>query len=171
MPVDVKTTAQAIVELTNHVYDVARELMRRLRPVALDELGVVSAVQYSVDQWQRRHAGIACRFEADELPDHLGEAVNITLYRMVQECLTNVAKHAGASQVEIRLTHDRPAREVSVLVSDNGGGFDSREPKGGLGLVGLRERIDALGGRFWVEGGPGLGTCVRARVPVSDAGA
>lgn len=171
MPADVKTTAQAIVELTNHVYDVARELMRRLRPVALDELGVVSAVQYSVDQWQRRHTSIACRFEADELPEHLGEAVNITLYRMVQECLTNVAKHAGASQVDIRLAHDPEGAEVAVQVSDNGSGFDSREPKGGLGLVGLRERIEALGGRFWVEGGPGCGTKVCAQVPVSNAGA
>jgi PAS domain S-box-containing protein len=171
MPTDVKTTAQAIVELTNHVYDVARELMRRLRPVALDELGVVSALQYSIDQWQRRNAGIACRFEAEELPENLGEAVNITLYRMVQECLTNVTKHAGASQVDIRVTHDRRAGEVALRVSDNGGGFDSREPNGGLGLVGLRERIDALGGRFWVEGGPGQGTRVCARVPVSDAGA
>lgn len=170
MPADVKTTAQAIVELTNHVYDVARELMRRLRPVALDELGVVSAVQYSVDQWQRRHADITCRFLSDDLPDQLGEAVNITLYRMVQECLTNVAKHAGASQVDILLAHDPQGAEVTVQVADNGGGFDSQEPKGGLGLVGLRERIEALGGRFWVEGGPGHGTKVCARVPVSDVG-
>jgi len=170
MPAEVKTTAQSIVELTNHVYDVARELMRRLRPVALDELGVVSAVQYAVDQWHRRHTEIRCTFQADELPAHLSEAVNITLYRMVQECLTNVTKHAGASEVEIRFAYERRSGEVTVRVADNGAGFDSREPKGGLGLVGLRERIESLGGRFWVEGGPGRGTQVCARVPVVDAG-
>jgi PAS domain S-box-containing protein len=165
MPQDVRVTAQSIVELSDHVYDVARELMRRLRPVALDELGLVSALQYSIEQWRRRQPGVRCAFDADDRAENLGEVVNITLYRMVQECLTNIAKHAGASEVEIGIAFEEGGVAVAVFVRDNGCGFDSREPRAGLGLVGLRERIESLGGRFSVEGGPGRGTEVRARVP------
>lgn len=170
MPQDVRGTAQSIVELSDHVYDVARELMRRLRPVALDELGLVSALQYSVEQWRRRQPGVRCTFAADDRAENLGEVVNITLYRMVQECLTNIAKHAAASEVDIAIAFEEDAGAVTVVVRDNGVGFDGREPRGGLGLVGLRERIESLGGRFWVDGGPERGTAVHARLPVGEAG-
>ena len=88
--------------------------MQRLRPVALDDLGLRSAVQYGVDQWQRRHAGVRCKFEAQGELDGLSEKVNITLYRLVQECLTNVAKHADATQVTISMDARRGSRYDSI---------------------------------------------------------
>jgi len=155
--------AVSIIEVSSQVYDVVRSLMRRLRPVALDELGLRSAVQYSVEQWQRRHAGVRCAFTADGELDDLDEQTNITLYRLVQECLTNVAKHAGATQVSISLT--RAVHELRFSFSDNGKGFDPSQRPRGLGLVGLRERAEALGGRLELDSAPGRGVQVKAVIP------
>jgi PAS domain S-box-containing protein len=162
---EIKAAAQSIVEVTNHVYDVARNLMRRLRPVALDELGLASALQYLVDQWMRRHPGVRCNFEADGSLDELGEVINITLYRFVQECLTNVAKHAGAGTVTIRLSRDGARQRVAVAVADDGRGIDPARAVLGMGLLGLRERIEVLGGEFFLESDGGRGLRVRAVMP------
>lgn len=165
LPEDARTVGRGMIELINHVYDVARELMRRLRPVALDELGLVPALQYCVDQWQRRHPGLACEFRAEGLPDSLGETANITLYRLVQECLTNITKHAGARRVAIDLRQDRAGGCVEARVSDDGRGIGETVNPQGLGLLGLRERIEMLGGQFRVDSMPGEGTVILATLP------
>ncbi len=170
VPPDVRTACQGMVELINHVYDVARELMRRLRPVALDELGLGPALQYCVDQWRRRHPALACEFHAEGLPDSFGEAANITLYRLVQECLTNIAKHAQAREVRIALRFDADSRELEATVGDDGQGIDVHGGRAGLGLVGLRERVEMLGGRFRVDSSPGGGTTVSACIPFTVSG-
>jgi signal transduction histidine kinase len=137
--------------------------MQRLRPVALDELGLRSAVQYGVEQWQRRHAGVRCTFAADGELDDLDEHTNITLYRLVQECLTNVAKHADATKVTVSMT--RVANEIRFSFSDNGKGFDPSQRRRGLGLVGLRERVEGLAGQFELDSAPGRGVQVKAVIP------
>lgn len=173
VPVEVKDAAQSIVELTDHVYDVARSLMRRLRPVALDELGLGPAIQYCVDQWRRRHPAVKCEVRIDGVPDSLGEAANITLYRMVQEGLTNVTKHARASAVTVALTAEADAATggVRVDIVDDGVGLDEQIGRSGLGLPGLRERVEMLGGRFWVDSAPGRGTALHASLPGASVGA
>lgn len=162
---EIKAAAQSIVEVTNHVYDVARTLMRRLRPVALDELGLPSALQYLVDQWQRRHPGVRCTFATDGSLEELGEVANITLYRFVQECLTNVTKHADATEVRIALARSMDRQRVEAVVSDDGRGMDPEHSILGMGLLGLRERIEVLGGTFGLESEPGRGVKVRAVLP------
>jgi len=160
---DIHRGALSIVEVSSQVYDVVRSLMQRLRPVALDELGLHSAVQYSVEQWRRRHPGVRCTFAADGELDDLDEQTNITLYRLVQECLTNVAKHADATQVTVSMT--RAAHELRFSFSDNGKGFEPSQRRRGLGLVGLRERVEALTGQFELDSVPGRGTHVKAVIP------
>lgn len=160
---DVQRSALAIIDVSTQVYDVVRSLMQRLRPVALDDLGLRSAIQYGVDQWQRRHPGVRCRFEAEGELDGFGEQVNITLYRLVQECLTNVAKHADATRVTISLKRD--GNQVRFDFEDDGKGFDSAGRKRGLGLIGLRERVESLAGRFELDSAPGSGVRVRAVIP------
>lgn len=162
---EIRAAAQSIVEVTNHVYDVARNLMRRLRPVALDELGLPSALQYLVDQWKRRHPAVGCTFTTDGPLDELGEVTNITLYRFVQECLTNVAKHADAAVVTIALSRDPERGRVEVAVADDGRGLDPRRAVLGMGLLGLRERIEVLGGAFFLEPNGGRGLVVRGALP------
>lgn len=165
LPEDVRRTGHAIVELTNHVYDVARSLMRRLRPVALDELGLAPALQYCVDQWHRRHPEVTCTFDSEPLPDSLGEVTNITLYRLVQECLTNITRHANARTVGITLRLDAATHLMTVTVRDDGQGMDPSRARLGLGLVGLRERVEMLGGRLRIESRPGGGTIIEAAMP------
>lgn len=167
---EVQRSARSIIEVSGQVYDVVRSLTQRLRPVALDELGLRSAIEYGIEQWQRRHAAIRCRFEASGELEGLSEQVNITLYRLAQECLTNVAKHAQASQVTIALSRaavgDEGAGQIRFSCEDNGRGFDLGLRREGLGLVGLRERVEALGGQFELESAPGTGMRVRALIPV-----
>ena len=167
---DVGRSAQAIIDVSSKVYDVVRSLLRQLRPVALDELGLASAVQYSVDEWQRRHKGVDCVLSIDGEFEGLNEDVNITAYRFVQECLTNVAKHASAQRIEVSLRRrivDTGPDRLEIFVEDNGKGVDPAVPRTGLGLIGLRERVEALGGRFEISGALGSGTRVSAAIPLA----
>ncbi|HZP92909.1 MAG TPA: histidine kinase [Burkholderiales bacterium] len=168
---EIHRSAQAIVEVSSQVYEVVRSLMRQLRPVALDELGLSSAVQYCVDQWQRRHPDVRCSFSARGDLEGMREDVNITVYRMVQECLTNVAKHSSAARVGIEVSRQAaPAGDVvAVRFEDDGQGFEIGSPRHGLGLIGLRERVEALGGHFEIETGQGIGVRVRAEIPCGGA--
>ena len=162
---EVRRGAKAIIDVSGQVYDVVRSLLQRLRPVALDELGLRSAVEYGVGQWQRRHSAVRCDFTAQGELDGLSEEVNITLYRLAQECLTNVAKHAQAATVTIALARV-VGGEVHFSFEDDGRGFDPGQRSQGLGLVGLRERVEALGGQFDLKSAPGHGVRVRASIPV-----
>ena len=161
----IRAAAQSVIDVTDHVYDVVRQLMRRLRPVALDELGLAAALQFLVDQWKTRQTGTTCRFEAQGELDDLGEAVNITVYRFVQECLTNITKHAGAREVTIALCREPGMARVQVSVQDDGRGVAAAPAQPGMGLAGLRERIDVLGGEFRVEARAPAGTRVSASLP------
>jgi len=165
-PAEVQRGAKAIIEVSGQVYDVVRSLMQRLRPVALDELGLRSAVEYGVEQWQRRHPEVRCSFTAEGELDDLNEQMNITLYRLAQECLTNIAKHADASKVAISLARVAGGAQVCFTCDDNGSGFDLGLRRQGLGLVGLRERVEALGGTFDLQSARGQGARIRASLPV-----
>jgi len=167
---EVQRGAKAIIEVSGQVYDVVRSLLQRLRPVALDELGLRSAVEYGIEQWRRRHVAVRCNFSTQGDLDGLSEEINITLYRLAQECLTNVAKHAQATSVAIVLARadssEHNGTEISFSFEDNGRGFDPARRSQGLGLVGLRERVEALGGHFDLQSAPGEGVRVRASIPV-----
>ncbi|HXF15662.1 MAG TPA: histidine kinase [Burkholderiales bacterium] len=167
---EVQRSAKGIIEVSGQVYDVVRSLMRRLRPVALDELGLRSAVEYGIEQWRRRHPAVRCTFVTEGELDDLGEQMNITLYRLAQECLTNVAKHAQATEVAISLVRadgDDPGCEVvRFSFEDNGHGFNPGLRSDGLGLIGLRERVEALGGRLDLRSAPEQGARVCASIPL-----
>jgi two-component system sensor histidine kinase UhpB len=113
---------------------------------------------------------VRCSFAAEGELDDLSEQMNITLYRLAQECLTNVAKHAQATRVAILLSRvaggEQDGEEVRFSFEDNGRGFDPGLRRQGLGLVGLRERVEALGGNFDLQSAPGQGARVRASIPV-----
>jgi len=164
---EAEASANAIVELSGHVYDVVRGIMQRLRPAALDALGLHDAVGQLVGQWQRRNQAVEVRYESSGELGGLGEAINITVYRIVQECLTNVVKHAQATHVVVGL-HRLGPREVQVRVRDDGRGFDPQARRTGLGLVGLRERVVALAGRLELTAQVGRGVEISVTLPVPD---
>lgn len=161
---EVQAGANAIIELSGHVYDVVRGITRRLRPAALDALGLRDAVADLVGQWSRRNASVDCRFEPAGELEGLGEAVNITVYRLVQECLTNVVKHAGANHVVVAV--ERREDSLRVMVADDGRGMDLNAKRTGLGLLGLRERVEALSGSLELRSASDGGLQVCARIPV-----
>jgi glucose-6-phosphate-specific signal transduction histidine kinase len=164
---EIEAGANAIIELSARVYDAVRGIMQRLRPAALDALGLHDAVGHLVGQWQRRNAAVECRLETSGDLSDLGEVVNITVYRLVQECLTNVAKHAQARLVTVTL--ERTSEDmVRIAVCDDGCGMDLHAKRTGLGLVGLRERVEALRGRLRIESTPGGGLQLVASLPVGE---
>ncbi|MGH8755843.1 MAG: histidine kinase, partial [Burkholderiales bacterium] len=169
---DVHSSAESIVEISTRVFDVVRSMMRRLRPVALDELGLASALEHMVQIWRERLPSIVFTLSIETGLEGFGEALNITLYRLVQEALTNVAKHAQASNVNIVLNRPVPDGSgtdcILLSICDDGVGVDLRERKLGLGIVGMRERVEALGGRFEIDSASGCGLCLRAAIPIAE---
>jgi PAS domain S-box-containing protein len=151
-------------ELGRQVHDLAG----RLRPTALDDLGLEAALGHLVEEWSAR-TGVPVDFQAVGLGSRrLPPEIETVLYRVVQECLTNVARHARARQVSVVLgSHDGSA---TAVVEDDGIGFDIARLQGGrLGLIGMYERVILVGGELDVESTPGAGTTVIARIPATQA--
>ncbi len=139
-----------------------RRLAVELRPTALDDFGLVAALERLTDSYAEQ-TGIAVDFEAALPPARLPPEIETALYRIVQECLTNIVKHARASRVSVLLT--RHGGVVKAVVEDDGTGFDPAAARAGaLGLVGMRERLALLGGRLEIESSEN-GTTVAAEVP------
>lgn len=167
---ETQANAQTIVAVASHIYDVVHGIIRQLRPSALDHLGLTETLRDTVATWRERHREIACELELDGNLDGLGETVNITVYRIVQECLTNVIRHAEATRADIavvRLTDPARGDVVRVRVSDDGKGLAQRNESEAtrFGLMGMRERVQALGGEFRIDGRPGEGVTVTAVIP------
>jgi signal transduction histidine kinase len=162
--------ARAIEETADHLQDVVRSMLRRLRPMGLDELGLAACLQVLTASWSERH-GTACVLTADGVLDGLDEAINIAIYRTVQESLTNIAKHARANRVVVDI--HRPAAAVSegdcitLRIDDDGEGMCTDSIGEGLGVFGMCERVHALGGRLSVATAPSGGTRVDAVLPVT----
>jgi len=146
-----KSSARTIRTFSDRMYEAARRMMRQLRPAILDEFGLISALQDMIDDWNSRHEDVFCHFEFKGKFDELGEEVNISVYRVIQESLTNIVKHAQATDVTVCLNRveNDPSYNIGVklLIKDNGIGFDETTPRG-LGLLGMRERVEALNGSF-----------------------
>jgi two-component system, chemotaxis family, CheB/CheR fusion protein len=138
-------------------------LARELRPAALDDLGLVAALSRYVESWGR-HSGVQAEFRIDGLDDvRLTPDVETTFYRVAQEALNNVAKHAHASRADVLL--ERRNGAILLVVEDDGVGFDAADPSqgGGLGLSGMHERASLIGAGLQIESSPGQGTSVFLR--------
>lgn len=146
------------------LYQTVRGMLRRLRPANLDELGLVAALQELCESWEER-SGVPCIFHHEALPDALDDAIEIALYRVTQEALTNVMRHAQAANVHVKLGR-RGEGELQLCVQDDGRGMDLAASTRGLGLLGATERAAALGGDLEVQPAPGGGVRLTLRVPL-----
>lgn len=170
----IKNSTDAIIEVSNRMYGAAKIMMKRLRPNVLDELGLVPALQDMIDDWNSHHEDVFCQFNFSGDLASLGEVINITLFRIIQESLTNVAKHANATTVLIDLVQESgsvsnegdQAACVKLKVMDDGDGFDSNHKATGLGLLGMRERVESLGGYFDIQSQSGPGVEIKLRIPI-----
>jgi glucose-6-phosphate-specific signal transduction histidine kinase len=145
---DLHTQAKSIVEVSGKLFSGVRGLLKQLRPVALDELGLTAALETMIDDWRRRFEKIHWRSDIDIEYKNLDEAVNITIFRFVQETLTNIVKHSDATEVSVAVKLDKLEERITICVRDNGSIQENTESNDGVGLVGLRERIESLGGTF-----------------------
>jgi signal transduction histidine kinase len=141
-----------------------RRLIYDLRPVALDELGLVAALREYLGRCKREQ-GLTIEFVADE-GDRLPAPIGTALFRIVQEAMNNIARHARAHRVDVAL--GRSSEHVTLRIADDGQGFDPRVPRSErhLGLWSMRERVEQLGGRFEITSAPGQGTVLTAEVPL-----
>jgi signal transduction histidine kinase len=162
---EVRAAVAEVRELVRSTLQDVRRLAVELRPKALDDFGLVAALERLTESFTEQ-TGIAVGFESLLPAARLTPEIETALYRIVQESLTNIVKHAQAHSVSIVL--GRKSDTVSVIVEDDGVGFDPDRPReGGLGLIGMRERVSLIGGRLTIESRPGAGTTFVAEVPVS----
>ena len=170
-PADVQAKLASMLGMLDASVAATRRIAADLRPLVLDDLGLVAAIEWLAQNFTQR-SGVACRLDVDEDLE-LHEPYATAVFRMVQESLTNVGKHAAATQVEVQVR--RSAHEVTLRVTDNGRGFQTQAPRnaGSLGLAGLRERAQLLKGQVRVDSEPGRGTVIEAHIPVQvlEAGA
>ncbi len=160
-------TLQVVDELIRQV----RDLSLNLRPSMLDDFGLESALRWFTAR-QAERTGLTILLEADPQTGRLPAAVETACFRVVQEAITNVVRHAGARQVQVRV--ERQPGAVQLTVRDDGRGFDPEAVRGtssegrGFGMLAMRERVELLGGTFTLESAPAQGTTIRARLPVGE---
>jgi two-component system sensor histidine kinase UhpB len=162
------------------VQQINRRILRRLRPIALKEIGLEAALSELVFLWRERNPQTQWSLEVSKSAEQIGEAESLTVYRMVQECLTNAARHADATRVEVRVDRlaadaaaikdlEFPGRRGAIYVSvrDDGKGMPE-QPSGGFGLLGIGERVRGMGGMLRISNPASGGTIVEAAIPVES---
>ena len=162
------SSTQRLVEKS---VDIVHRFARELRPTVLDDLGLIPALHSFMKSFARR-TGVHAHLTAFAAVERLDAAKRTVLFRVAQEALTNVARHAQASRVDVIIQKLRD--RVCMKIKDDGKSFDverALHANGGkrLGLLGMRERLEMVGGKFVVESAPGKGTTVQAQIPFSQA--
>jgi PAS domain S-box-containing protein len=166
-PEALRSSAERAVEFLGAEIDELRGIITDVRPATLDELGLEAALATLTERLGgtegiKIDADVHLAWEAGEIAERLAPELEAAVYRVVQEALTNVAKHSQAKEARVEVAEE--AGEVRVEISDDGVGFDPEARAEGVGLVGMRERVSLIGGRLELESGGGK-TVVRARLP------
>ncbi len=165
---DTAKITESISDICDHLMTVVRTMMQQLHPLILTELGLKATLEDLVNLWNERHPELLLTLNCDENIDTLDKKITIQVYRVIQECLTNIIRHASAQHVSIEL--DLETHQVNKLffqVKDDGQGCDIDSVASGFGLLGMRERIRSLDGRFEMASVPGAGMTVSGVIPVT----
>ena len=167
LPGDAKSQAnraESIAKLADETIQVVRRIATELRPGILDDLGLVAAVEWAVQEFEGR-TGTKCRLDLPKDDIVIDQQLATALFRILQETLTNIARHAHATQVDVRLAKEGDS--LTLDVRDDGKGISEDQLTAGssLGILGMRERAILLGGELSINGSPGQGTTVRVRIP------
>jgi len=159
----IATSAESVTSAANQIYDGMHNIIRKLRPGSLDNLGLVETINDLVGVWQKQYPAIKVIFKHNKV-ENLSEEISINIYRIIQEGMNNCLKHADASEVKIDLMANK--RFLKLTFSDNGKGFDTNILKASkqFGIVGMRERIQGLGGKFELQSDQN-GTIITGLIP------
>jgi PAS domain S-box-containing protein len=154
--------------LLDSTLETTRRISAMLRPSILDDLGLAAAIRWQAAEFTQR-TGVPCETRVSDDETTLPASTALALFRILQEALTNVARHAEARHVVVELLRERES--AALVISDDGRGLPAVEVAGkrSLGVMGMRERAAALGGEIEISGAPGRGTTVRARIPAGVA--
>lgn len=154
-------------DILTGLIDQVRNLSLSLKPPMLEEDGLLQALKYLIDR-QARDSDIKIDLVSSDIPDNIAWEVNLAVYRIVQESITNIIKYAEASEVQVRLFSQDDI--MNITITDNGVGFAiDNIHNGGSGIRGMKERVVILGGKFSIQSIPGSGTTVNALIPAKKA--
>jgi two-component system sensor histidine kinase UhpB len=166
---DLKGRVRDLNAIIDHLQAINRGMLNRLRPMSLGQLPLADVLSELVSGRAREYPQIRFSFAAEGIERSYGDSIDLTLYRCMQESLTNVIRHAEATSVSVRIAAapGGSAAEAAVVltVRDDGRGIDPLAPKG-LGSLGMRERVEGLGGDYTIESAPRQGTCLRVVIPL-----
>ena len=163
VPEEAKASVQRIGESAQHLSNMTRQMLQRLRPAVLDSLGLRQALTSMCEQWQSSNLTL-CTLSVTGEVDHLNDYASVTVYRIVQEALTNVARHAKAQQVQVQLALD--AQGLHLKIADDGQGMaDAKAVHTGFGLLGMQERVASLAGHLDITSNLGKGVCLDVHIP------
>ena len=160
---EVRTQLDNMKSVAERTFQSVRNIALLLRPSMLDDLGLVAALEWQGREVSRR-SEIEVAVESENVPEDLPDEYRICIYRLVQEALNNAVRHSGARNANV--TVERYAKGLAVQVSDDGRGFDPNRVRG-LGMLGMEERVNRLGGTFTVTSGPGQGVTITVDLPFS----
>ncbi|MGB8856102.1 MAG: PAS domain S-box protein [Burkholderiales bacterium] len=165
---EIRSEAQTIVTVASQLYDMVHGMISQLRPPVLDQLGLADALRDMVFTWQKSHPGVEVNLQCGSDIDGLSAETNIGVFRIVQECLTNVARHARATRVQISAARNSSGA-LLLLVRDNGVGAenDVHGATTRLGLRGMKERVQALNGTIEIVSHAGEGFAITVELPLS----
>jgi two-component system sensor histidine kinase UhpB len=163
---EVQARAKEVIKLALNLYANGRNLVRRLRPEVLDMLGLDGAVEEMLRVYNDGHDGCAFHFSSQGNFSQLDADLAISAYRIVQEASSNIIKHANAKQVNIDLTVNQESKRLTILIQDDGQGFEPALSVNGIGITGMRERVLVLDGDFNLRSAIGAGTEIAISLPL-----
>lgn len=165
---ELKPSATAIRRTVEHMMDVLQHILHDLRPVGIDQFGLLAALEQLLASWERRQRGIRIELAAGPWIDQLPDSLSISLYRITQECITNAFRHGQARQVRVAIVESGSAVQISI--EDDGNGLpplpENQRQNPGFGLLGIKERVLALGGQLQIQPASPHGTRIEARLPL-----
>jgi glucose-6-phosphate-specific signal transduction histidine kinase len=161
--------AKDISKSVGKMHEVVHGLMGRLRPATLDILGLTESLSKLMEDWCFHHPNVRLDQHIDDEIKDVADLVSVAVYRITQEALTNISKYAHPTQVTVRLACNEDnitgVEYLSLIIEENGRGFDPTQKSDGIGIVGMRERVVTLGGEFNMTSSPVNGTQISVRIP------
>jgi two-component system, NarL family, sensor histidine kinase UhpB len=157
------------VAVIDHLQAINRSMLERLRPMALGHVPLVELIHQLVRDYDRRHSQIAFSVDAEGLQHSYGDSIDLTVYRCVQEGLTNAVRHAHPRNVMVGLRHNDAESQLTLTVRDDGRGIYPGK-LAGFGMRGMRERVEGMAGCYAIDSRAGAGTCVRVTLPLAEVG-
>ena len=165
---DIEESALSVTSAANQIYDGMHSIIRQLRPGSLDNLGLSETIKDMASNWRSQHPSIQIDLFVGKNLDHLGEAININIYRIIQEAMNNCLKHAKAQNISINLDHKD--KYLTLIFNDDGVGFDTNllTKSKQFGLIGMKERVKSLSGMFSIKSIPTKGTLINISIPLDN---